>query len=86
MAFEKEKDKVIEEKEIKLEGGNSIVVGVYCYNNGTPKYGESRRYTNADGTVRFSAIGRKTQAEMKLILPAMQEMYKKLEELGTATG
>lgn len=78
MVYEINKDEVLAEERVTLPDESALVVGVYRYNGGVPKYGEKRAYMTKGGEARNSAIGRKTAVEMKLVMPIMQKMLKVL--------
>lgn len=72
MAYEQLKDVAVVEG--ALNNGTDIVVGVYSYNGGEPKIGLKRQYTNKKGEVRYSAIGRLTLDEAKLVVAALPQL------------
>ena len=76
MAYEASKDKVIAEQAITLTEREGIKVGVYSYNDGTPKLGMTRYIQRKDGEIRPDRIGRITLAELRLIYPIMVAMGK----------
>ena len=74
MAYDTELDVTIEESSIVIDKNEKVVIGVYSYNDGEPKYGEKRLYQNRDGSWRIGRIGRKSVSEITKILPVMKEM------------
>ena len=58
MAYDTSKEEVHYEKNIIVgEDGESIIVGVYSYNNGDPKLGIRRTVMRKDKTTNLKALG-----------------------------
>ncbi len=70
--FDKNLDKELFSEAINLERGR-ITVGVFAYNNGTPKLQLSRENKTADGEYTFAKLGRLTKEEVEKVLPIMEK-------------
>jgi hypothetical protein len=80
MAFDKNLDKEVysETKEFEM---TKLTVGVFSYNNGTPKLQISRENRNqTEGTWTFAKLGRMTKEEIEAILPLIQKAIPKMEK------
>ncbi|MFW6285855.1 MAG: hypothetical protein ACOC16_01645 [Nanoarchaeota archaeon] len=76
--FDKSLDKELFSKEVQIDG-TKITVGVFSYNENTPKLQISRKNfnTNADDYI-FAKLGRLTKEEAEKILPIMQDAIKNM--------
>ena len=72
MAYEQAKDRKLSEEKVTV-GDIVIICGLYQYDNGPVKYGETR-VIKRGGKDTFAPIGRKTIEEMKAIAPAMVKL------------
>lgn len=72
MAFDKNLDKELFSESIDFQA-TKITVGVFSYNDGTPKLQISRENKNAEGELSFSKLGRMTKEEITSILPAINK-------------
>lgn len=80
MAFDKNLDKEIFSKVIQFETSR-IMVGVFSYNDGTPKLQISRENLDPrDGKYTFAKLGRMLKEEAVKVIPAMQEAVKHMED------
>lgn len=76
--FDKSLDKELFLKEVKFET-TKIKVGVYSYNENTPKLQLLRENLNQDdGSWRFSKLGRMTKEETEKLLPILEEALKNM--------
>jgi len=67
VAYEKEKDKLIDHNELDLGEGKFLQVSLFSYNGGEPKLQISRRYTKQDGTVGYGNMGRLNKKELEWV-------------------
>ena len=65
-------------KEIKEFEETRITVGVYSYNNNSPKLQLTRENRTQDGEWRFTKLGRLTKSEAKEIIPIMMRAIEKM--------
>lgn len=72
MPFDPNLDKKLFSETVEFEGSN-IVVGVFAYNDGTPKMQLTRERVNADGETSFAKLGRMTKEEVEKVIPIMQK-------------
>jgi hypothetical protein len=72
MAFDPNLDVKKFEEKIEFEGSN-ISVGVYSYNENTPKLQLSRERISAEGQPSFAKLGRLTKEEAEKVIPVMQK-------------
>jgi hypothetical protein len=72
MAFDKNLDKELFSEAVELPG-TKITVGVFSYNDGTPKLQISRENQNAAGEYSFNKLGRLTKEEIEKILPIINK-------------
>ena len=77
MPFDPNLDKKLFSEEIEFEGSN-IIVGVFSYNDGTPKLQLARERINASGDKSFAKLGRMTKEEVEKVIPAMQKAIESL--------
>lgn len=77
MPFDPNLDKKLFAEEAEFEG-SKIVVGVFSYNDGTPKLQLSRERVKADGGTSFAKLGRMTKEEVEAVLPLMQKAIEQL--------
>jgi hypothetical protein len=77
MAFDSSLDKSLFSEQIVFEKSR-ITVGVFSYNNGTPKLQISRE--NGEGEeFTFAKLGRMTKEEAEKVMPAMQKALKHMQ-------
>lgn len=74
MAYDSTMDKAVFSESIEFETSR-ITVGVFSYNNGTPKLQISRENVE-NGDYKFAKLGRMTRAEAEKVLPLMQKAIK----------
>jgi len=80
MAFDKNLDKELFAERAELET-TKLTVGVFSYNDGTPKMQISREnLDNNSGQWRWSKLGRMTEDEVAAVLPIMQKALPKMKE------
>lgn len=73
MAFDKNLDKALFSKTVKFETSR-LTVGVFSYNDGTPKMQISRENLNpSTGEYNFAKLGRMLKDEAEAIMPFIQE-------------
>ena len=73
MAFDKNLDKELFSETVKFETSR-ITVGVFSYNDGTPKLQISREnLDNNTGEYKFSKLGRMLKEEAEAVMPLMQK-------------
>ena len=73
MAFDKNLDKQLFAEAIQFET-TRITVGVFSYNDGTPKMQISREnLSNNTGEYTFAKLGRMLKEEAEKVIPAMQK-------------
>ena len=77
MAFDPNLDEKKFSETIEFEGSN-IIVGVFSYNEGTPKLQLSRERVNADGKASFAKLGRMTKEEVEKVIPVIQKAIEKM--------
>lgn len=78
MAFDKSLDKELFAETVDFET-TKIKVGVYSYNENTPKLQISRENLNANsGEWTFAKLGRMVKAEVEAVLPLMQKALEHL--------
>jgi hypothetical protein len=75
--FDPNLDKELFAEEADFER-SKIKVGVYCYNEGTPKLQLVRENKKADGSTSFAKLGRLTKEELEAILPLIDKAKDKL--------
>ena len=75
--FDKSLDKELFAESIDF-AKSKITVGVFAYNDGTPKLQLSRENKNAEGELTFAKLGRLTKDEVEKILPLMEKAKKYL--------
>ena len=76
MAFDKNLDKQLFAEAIQFET-TRITVGVFSYNDGTPKMQISREnLSNNTGEYTFAKLGRMLKEEAEKVLPIMQKALK----------
>jgi hypothetical protein len=76
--FDKELDKELFSESVDFER-SKITVGVYSYNENTPKLQIGRQSKKADGSLGFAKLGRMTGEEVKAVLPLIQKAMEHLE-------
>ena len=73
MAFDKELDKELFKETAEFET-SKISVGVYAYNEGTPKLQISRELLNPDdGSWKWNKLGRMLKEEAEKVIPLIQK-------------
>lgn len=73
MVFDKNLDKELFSETVKFETSR-ITVGVFSYNDGTPKMQISREnLNNTTGEYTFAKLGRMLREEIEAILPVIQK-------------
>ena len=72
MAFDKSLDKSLYSESVEFES-SKITVGVFSYNEGTPKLQISRENSNAEGEYRFAKLGRMIKEEVLAVLPLIEK-------------
>tara|TARA_Y100000310_G_scaffold345448_1_gene465128 strand:- start:4888 stop:5121 length:234 start_codon:yes stop_codon:yes gene_type:complete len=72
MPFDKSLDKNLFSESVEFES-TKITVGVFSYNEGTPKLQISRENMNANGDVSFAKLGRMLKEEVEAVLPLMEK-------------
>lgn len=72
MAFDPELDKNLFSESVDFEK-TKITVGVFSYNESSPKLQLSRENKNAEGELNFAKLGRMTKEEAEKVLPLMQK-------------
>jgi hypothetical protein len=72
MAFDKSLDKELFKETATFEK-TRIAVGVFSYNEGTPKLQLSRENLSMGGQWSFSKLGRMTKEEAEAVLPLIQK-------------
>ncbi len=72
MPFDKNLDKSLFSESVEFES-TKITVGVFSYNEGTPKLQISRENRNANGDVSFAKLGRMLKEEVEAVLPLMEK-------------
>ena len=77
MPFDPNLDEEKFSETVEFEGSN-IKVGVFSYNDGTPKLQLSRERVNADGKTSFAKLGRMTKEEVEKVIPIMQKAIDKM--------
>jgi len=76
MAFDKNLDKQIFSEQIQFETSR-ITVGVFSYNDGTPKLQISRENLNpSNGEYTFAKLGRMLKEEAEKVIPIMEKALK----------
>ena len=76
MAFDKNLDKQIFAETIQFETSR-ITVGVFSYNDGTPKMQISRENLNPNnGEYTFAKLGRMLKEEAEKVMPLMEKALK----------
>lgn len=78
MAFDKNLDKELF-SEIAEFDMTRITVGVFAYNNGTPKLQLARENRNADGEWTFAKLGRMQKSEIEAVLPLIKKAMEKMD-------
>jgi hypothetical protein len=79
--YDASKDKVIEEIVVCEGEYNSVIkIGVYQYNNGSPKIGITRWYSDAAGNERTKKLGRLSANEAEELLKVLPDMISKANE------
>ena len=78
MAFDKTLDKEMFSEVIKFETSR-ITVGVFSYNDGTPKLQVSRENLNpTTGEYNFAKLGRMLKEEAEKVIPVMQKAIQRM--------
>ena len=77
MAFDKNLDKELFHEEVEFEL-TKITVGVFAYNNGTPKLQISRENRSSEGEFTFNKLGRMTKEEAEKVIPLMKKALEKM--------
>ncbi len=78
MAFDASLDKEVFAETVNFDT-TRIKVGVYSYNEGTPKLQISREnLARSDGSYTFSKLGRMTKEEAEKVLPLIQKALKSM--------
>lgn len=73
MAFDKSLDKELFSESVEFEA-TKLVVGVYSYNDGTPKLQISRENRDMDsGEWKWSKLGRMLKQEVEAIFPLIEK-------------
>tara|TARA_Y100000310_G_scaffold333663_1_gene411654 strand:- start:36 stop:269 length:234 start_codon:yes stop_codon:yes gene_type:complete len=72
MPFDKSLDKNLFSESVEFES-SKITVGVFAYNDGTPKLQLSRENRNAAGEYSFAKLGRMLKEEVEAVLPLMEK-------------
>jgi hypothetical protein len=73
MAFDKNLDKELFKETVQFET-TRITVGVFSYNDGTPKMQISRENLNQNnGEYTFAKLGRMLKEEAEKVMPLMQK-------------
>jgi len=70
--FDSSLDKNLFSESVDFERSR-VTVGVFAYNEGTPKLQLSRENKNASGEYSFSKLGRMTKEEITVLLPIIQK-------------
>ncbi|MBS3113246.1 hypothetical protein J4418_04140 [Candidatus Woesearchaeota archaeon] len=70
--FDSSLDKNLFSESIDFEKSR-ITVGVFSYNDGTPKLQLSRENKNVSGEYSFAKLGRMNKEEAKAVLPLIQK-------------
>ncbi|MEK6938108.1 MAG: hypothetical protein AABX04_03615 [Nanoarchaeota archaeon] len=70
--FDKSLDKELFSASAEFER-TKIIVGVYTYNEGTPKLQIGRENKNAAGELSFAKLGRMTKEEVEAIMPLVDK-------------
>ena len=79
MAYDNRKDKPLSQQEVATGDNESIIVGLYSYDEGEPKLGLSRKTINTKkNTAYHKSIGRISQDEWARILPAIRTVSQAL--------
>ena len=65
-------DKELYSESVEFER-DRITVGVFAYNEGTPKLQVLRQRKNASGDFGFAKLGRMTKQEVEAVLPLIQK-------------
>lgn len=80
MAFDKNLDKNLFSETAEFETGR-ITVGVFSYNDGTPKLQISRENRNMNsGEYSWAKLGRMTKQEVTAIMPMLEKSKKFLKD------
>ncbi|MBI4918764.1 hypothetical protein HY837_02460 [archaeon] len=78
MAFDASLDKELFAETVNFDT-TRIKVGVYSYNEGTPKLQLSREnLARSDGSYSFAKLGRMTKEEAEKVLPLIQKALKSM--------
>lgn len=73
MAFDKNLDKSLFSETVEFET-SKITVGVFSYNDGTPKLQISRELLDPNtGEYKWSKLGRMLKEEAEAVIPLMQK-------------
>ena len=75
--FDKELDKELFSESVDFER-SKITVGVYSYNENTPKLQIGRQSKKADGSLGFAKLGRMTKEELEKVLPLLEKAKKEM--------
>ena len=70
--FDSSLDKNLFSESIDFEKSR-ITVGIFSYNDGTPKLQLSRENKNVSGEYSFAKLGRMNKEEAKAVLPLIQK-------------
>ncbi|MBU4342689.1 MAG: hypothetical protein KKG21_01630 [Candidatus Omnitrophica bacterium] len=72
MPYDSSLDEQVFSKAWETDAGR-LTVSVYSYNKGQKKLQITRENRNAEGTLRFTKLGRMEKEEIEAILPLIQE-------------
>ena len=73
MAFDKNLDKALFSETVEFET-TKVTVGVFSYNDGTPKLQISREVLDPNnGEYKWSKLGRMLKEEAEAVIPLMQK-------------
>ena len=72
MPYDSSLDEQVFSKAWETDAGR-LTVSVYSYNKGQKKLQITRENRNAEGTLRFTKLGRMEKEEVEAILPLIQE-------------
>ena len=72
MPYDSSLDEQVFSKAWETDAGR-LTVSVYSYNKGQKKLQITRENRNAEGTLRFTKLGRMDKEEVEAILPLIQE-------------
>jgi len=78
MPYDSSMDESLFSKSCEDDSGR-LTVSVYSYNKGAKKLQISRENKGPEGNLRFAKLGRLSKAEVKSILPFIQEALKSMD-------